>query len=237
MAKLQHLLHNLLHRDRMKRELDDEVGTAFDLLVEEKQRSGLDPARARRAAIVEFGRVDRVVEVSRDVKAGAAFDAWSQDFRQAFRLLRRSPLFTAFAVASLALGIGAVGAIFQLFDAVVLRRMAVPDPDQMVLASFGGPNGRFNYSMPYPHFEEIRRSNTTLAGIFATNPFDRVNVTFRGEPDVAQGIYVSGDYYTTLRLTPAAGRLIAAGDDRPGAEAAVLSYRYWQRRFGGRTDV
>ncbi len=235
--KLRALLRNLLQRDRVRRELDDEVGTAYDLLVKEKERSGLDPQAARRAAAIEFGRVDRVVEEIRDVKAGAAFDAWAQDFRQAFRLLRRSPVFTAFAVASLALGIGAVGAIFQLFDAVVLRKLPVPEPGQMVLASFGGPNGRFNNSLPYPHFEEIRRSNTTLAGVFATSTFDRVNVTFRGEPDIAQGIYVSGDYYTTLRLTPAAGRLIAAGDDRPGAEAAVLSYRYWQRRFGGRTDV
>ena len=148
-----------------------------------------------------------------------------QDLRHAFRLLRRSPLFTAFAVASLALGIGAAGAIFQLFDAIVLRKLPVPEPDQMVLASFGGPHRRFNYSMPYPHFEAIRGRTTTLSGIFATNPFDRVNVTYRGEPDIAQGIYVSGEYYTTLRLTAAAGRLIAASDDRPGAEAAVLSYR------------
>jgi predicted permease len=235
--KLRALLRNLLHRDRVRHELDDEVRTAYDLLVKEKERSGLDPRAARRAAAIEFGRVERVVEEIRDVKAGAAFEAWAQDFRQAFRLLRRSPVFTAFAVASLALGIGAVGAIFQLFDAVVLRKMAVPEPGQMVLASFGGPNGRFNNSLPYPHFEEMRSSNTTLAGVFATSTFDRVNVTFRGEPDIAQGIYVSGDYYTTLRLTPAAGRLIAAGDDRPGAEAAVLSYRYWQRRFSGRTDV
>lgn len=221
----------------MRHELNDEVATAFDLLVEEKERSGLDPARARRAAAIEFGRVERVVEEIRDVKTGAALDAWAQDFRQAFRLLRRSPVFTAFAVASLALGIGAVGAIFQLFDAVVLRKMAVPEPDRMVLASFGGPNGRFNHSLPYPQFDEIRRSNTTLAGIFATNPFDRVNVTYRGQPGIAEGIYVSGDYYATLRLTPAAGRLIAAADDRPGADAAVLSHRYWQRRFGGSADV
>jgi predicted permease len=237
MPQIKHLLRNLLHRNRMRRDLDDEVGTAFTLLVKEKERRGLDPQAARRAAAVEFGRVERVVEEIRDVKAGAVLDAWSQDFRQAFRLLRRSPVFTAFAVASLALGIGAVGAIFQLFDAVVLRKMAVPEPGQMVLGSFGGPNGRFNYSMPYPHFEEIRRSNTTLSGLFATNPFGRVNVAHRGSPDIAEGIYVTGDYYTTLRLAPAAGRLLAADDDRPGAEAAVLSHRYWQRRFGGRTDV
>jgi predicted permease len=237
MQKLKALFRNLLHRGRVKRELDDEVGTAFDLLVKEKERRGLDPEAARRAARLEFGRIDRVVEEIRDVKAGAALDAWSQDFRHAFRLLRRSPVFTIFAVASLALGIGAIGAIFQLFDALVLRTLPVPEPSQMVVASYGGPNGRFNYSLPFPQFEEIRRRNTTLAGVFATNPFGRVSVAFRGEPDVAEGIYVTGDYYTTLRLAPAAGRLLDANDDRSGVAVAVLGHRYWQRRFGGRHDV
>jgi predicted permease len=237
MRKLTTLFRNLFHRDRVNRDLSEEVGTAFDLLVKEKERSGLDPESARRAATIEFGRLDPVVEAIHDVKAGALIGAWALDFRYALRVLRRSPVFTIFAVASLALGIGAAGAIFQLFDAIVLKKLPVPESDQMVLASFGGPNGRFNHSMPYPHFEEIRRRTTTLSGIFATNPFDRVNVTYRGEPDIAQGIYVSGDYYTTLRLTAAAGRLIVASDDRPGAEAAVLSHRYWQRRFGARSDV
>ena len=152
--------------------------------------------------LLEVGasRVEPVVEAIHDVKAGALVGAWVLDFRYAFRLLGRSPMFTAFAVASLTLGIGAAGAIFQLFDAIVLRKLPVPESNQLVLASFGGPNGRFNYSMPYPHFEEIRRRTTTLSGIFATNPFDRVNVTYRGEPDVAQGIYV-GSRADYLRMS------------------------------------
>ena len=173
MRKLIALLRNLLHRDRLNRELTEEVGTAFALLVKEKERSGLDPASARRAAASSSRRVDPVVEAIHDVKAGALVAALALDFRHAFRLLRRSPMFTVFVVASLALGIGAAGALFQLFDAIVLRKLPVPEPGQMVVASFGEANGRFNYSMPYPHFEEIRRRNTTLSGIFATNPFGR----------------------------------------------------------------
>ena len=73
--------------------------------------------------------------------------------------------------------------------------------------------------------------------MFATYPFGRVSVAFRGEPDIAEGIYVTGDYYTTLRLAPAAGRLLDANDDRSGVAVAVLGHRYWQRRFGGRHDV
>ena len=236
MSKLQHLLRNLLHRDRVTRDLNDEIDAAFDLLVKEKERSGLDPARARRAARLEFGRLDRVVEDTRDVKAGAFLDAWWQDFRQAFRLLRRSPVFTAFAVGSLALGIGAAAAIFQLFDVLVLRQLPVSEPGQMVVASWG-PNGRYNYSMPYPQFDEIRRRTATLSGVFATNPFSRVTVTYRGQAAIAEGIYVSGDYYSTLRLTPAMGRLVDADDDRSGAAVAVLTHRYWQQRFGGSADA
>jgi predicted permease len=201
MRRLIALFKNLLQRDRVNRELSEEVGTAFD------------------------------------VKAGALIGAWALDFRHALRLLRRSPMFTVFAVASLALGIGAAGAIFQLFDVIVLRKLPVAEPGQMVVASFGGPNGRFNYSMPYPHFEEIRHRNTTLAGIFATYPFGRVNVGSRGEANVAEGTYVSGDYYSTLRLAPSLGRLLDANDDRPGVTVAVLSHAYWQRRFGSRRDV
>jgi predicted permease len=237
MKRLIALFRNLFHRDRVNRELTEEVGTAFALLVKEKERSGLDSASARRAAAIEFGRVEPVVDAIHDVKAGALVAAWALDFRHAFRLLRRSPLFTAFAVASLALGIGAAGAIFQLFDAIVLRQLPVPEPGQMVVASFGGVNGRFNYSMPYPHFDEIRRRTTTLSGIFATNPFGQVNVTYGDDAAIAEGTYVSGDYYATLRLTPALGRLLDANDDRPGVEVAVLSHRYWQRRFAGRGDV
>jgi hypothetical protein len=148
MRKLTTLFRNLFHRDRVNRDLNEEVGTAFDLLVKEKERSGLDPESARRAATIEFGRLDPVVEAIHDVKAGALIGAWALDFRYALRVLRRSPVFTIFAVASLALGIGAAGAIFQLFDAIVLKKLPVPESDQMVLASFGGPNGRFNHSMP-----------------------------------------------------------------------------------------
>src|SRR5262245_13377065 len=234
---LKHLFRNLLHRDRVNGELTEEVGTAFDLLVKEKEQSGLDPASARRAARIEFGRIEPVVEAVHDAKAGAVIGAWSLDLRHAVRLLGRSPLFTAFAVASLALGIGAAGAIFQLFDAIVLKKMAVPEPGQMVVASFGGVNGQFNYSMPYPHFEEIQRRTATLSGIFATYPFGRVNVTYEGDAAIAEGTYVSGDYYATLRLTPALGRLLDPRDDRPGVGVAVLSHRYWTGRFAGRRNV
>ena len=240
--RLLHLWRNLVHRDRVDRDLDDELRATLAALEDEHQRAGLSPQQARRAAMIQLGRVESLKERIHDVKAGAIAAAFALDVRHALRLLRRGPLFTVFAIASLTLGIGATAAIFALFDAIALQKLPVPEPDRLVVASFGTPSvasaGRpYNYSMPTPQFVAIRERTTTLEGIFATNPFGRVTVSGHDGAEAAYGVFVSGDYYTTLRLTPAAGRLIDAQDDRPGQQVAVLNHGYWQRRFGGRPDV
>jgi predicted permease len=243
MSRFISFWRNLLRRDRVERDLDDEVRGAFESIVEELMAAGMSSADARRAAALQFGRVDSVKSQVRDARAGAFWDPLRLDVRFGFRLLVRSPVFTTFAVASLALGIGATGAIFTLFDGLVLRKLAVPEPERLVVASFGGAGGSFNsggdfnYSLPYPQFEQINQRNTTLAGLFATNPFGRVTVAARGEPAIAEGLYVTGDYYRVLGLAPSVGRLIQPADDRPGEAVAVLSHAYWQRRFGGRAEV
>jgi predicted permease len=237
LRRIRNLWRNIVHRDRAERDVHDELDALHDLLATEKVAAGMEPAAARRAAGIELGGVHSIKEQVRDVRAGAYWPAFVQDVRYGVRLLVRSPIFTVFAAASLALGIGATAAIFALFDGIVLRKLPVPDPDRLVVASFGGPNGRFNYSMPYPQFEQIRERNTTLSGLFATYPIGRVTVTRGGEPDAAAGLYVTGDYYETLRLAPSAGRLLGPLDDRPGQAVAVLNHAYWRRRFGGRADV
>ena len=237
LRRLRNLWWNTVHRERAERDLHDELHAMHDLLASEKIEAGMAPAAARREAGIELGRVESIKEQVRDARSGACWAAFVQDVRYGVRLLVRSPVFTVFAVASLALGIGATAAIFALFDGIVLRRLPVPEPDRLVVASFGGPNGRFNYSMPYPQFEQIRDRNATLSGLFATYPFGRVTVTMGGEPDVAEGVYVTGGYYGTLRLAPSLGRLLGPLDDRPGQAVAVLTHAYWQRRFGGRSDV
>ncbi|HET7697904.1 MAG TPA: ABC transporter permease [Vicinamibacterales bacterium] len=242
LSRLRHLWRNVVHRDRVDRDLDDELHTTLALLEQEHRQSGLAPDAARRAAAIQLGRVGALKEQVFDVKAGAFVAAFVLDVRHAVRLLRRGPLFALFAIASLALGIGATAAIFTLFDAIALQKLPVPEPDRLVVASFGTPSiatpGRpYNYSMPTPQFVAIRERTTTLDGIFATSPFGRVTISGRDGAEAAYGVFVSGDYYRTLRLTPAAGRLIDARDDRPGQQVAVLNHGYWQRRFGGRPDV
>ena len=237
LTRIRTLWRNLVHRDRVERELDDEVRAALEMLIEEHRQAGMSPDEARRAAAIQIGRTESLKERIRDVKAGAFLETWVQDVRYAVRLLRRSPAFAVFAIGSLALGIGATGAIFSLFDGIALRRLNVPEPDRLVVASIGKPGARFNYSLPYPQFVAISQRSTTLDAVCWLTPLGRVAITVKGEPEAAEGLYVSGDYYRTLRLTPALGRLIDRADDRTGQTVAVLNHAYWQRRFGGRTDV
>jgi predicted permease len=221
-------------------DLDREIRGHLDLEAEAQRDAGRAAPDARDAARRAFGNPTLIKEDLRAIWGWPSLTGWWQDIRYGFRLLRRSPGFTLFAVASLGLGIGATVAVFSLFDAVVLRRLPVPDAGRLVVASFGrpGPNGmRYNYSLPFPQFARMRESNTTLDGLFAVYPFGRVNVSLGGQPDAAEGLFVTGEYYDVLGVTPALGRLITPDDDRAGHTVAVLSHAYWQRRFGGRPDV
>ena len=150
LSRVRSLWRNLVHGSRVERELDEELLGAFEALTEEHRRQGMTAEAARRAATLQLGHVTSLKEHVHDVKAGAFVDGWIQDVRYALRLLRRGPLFAVFAIGSLALGIGATGAIFSLFDGIALRKLDVPEPDRLVLASWGKPGARYNYSLPYP---------------------------------------------------------------------------------------
>jgi predicted permease len=230
----------LFSRAKRENDLDREIRGHLELEAEEQQDAGRTAEDARQAARRAFGNPALIKEDVRASWGWTSVEAWLQDIRYGLRLLRRNPGFTLFSVASLGLGIGATVAVFSLFDAVVLRQLPVREPERLVVASFGGigPGGpRYNYSMPYPQFVQMRDRGTTLDGLFATNPFGRVNVTLRGEPDIADGLYVTGGYYDVLGIRPSLGRLLTAEDDRVGSPVAVLNHAYWQRRFGGRPDI
>lgn len=147
-----------------------------------------------------------------------------QDARYGVRLAGRSPVFSLFVVASLALGIGATGAIFSLYEALVLRELPVPQPDRLVTMSFAMRGYPSNNNMPYPHFAAMRDRSTTLAGLFGYTGIGRISVTARGAAELGTGLLASGDYYRTLGLQPALGRLLTGEDDRTANPVAVLSY-------------
>jgi predicted permease len=168
-----------------------------------------------------------------------------QDLRYAARMLRMNPGFFAVATISLALGIGANTAIFQLLDAVRLRMLPVENPQQLVELKIadnehccsGNFSGRRN-NLTLAQWEQIQAHQQAFSSIFAWGD-NRFNLTQAGEAHFAEGLWVSGDYFKTLGVAPLLGRLIESGDDVRGCASggAVISYAFWQRHFGGDAAV
>src|SRR5215471_16954486 len=162
-----------------------------------------------------------------------------QDVRYGLRLLRRSPLFTATAVLSLAIGIGANTTIFSVANTLLLRSLpGLADPARLV--DIGRTqNGKDFDTISYPNFRDARERSTTIADVYAYR-IEPQPMSLGGEHD-AERIYgtpVSGSYFRALGTTAARGRLLNDEDDRPdGPHVVVISYELWQRRFGGNADA
>ena len=163
-----------------------------------------------------------------------------QDLRFGVRMLMKSPGFTLVAVLSLALGIGANTTIFSLLDAVLLKPLPVKQPEQLVVVNTQIPGrvgpGFSPYS--YPVFREMRENNTAFSGMFARSGL-QVSLSSGGQTERVQGEEVSGNFFSMLGVNPLLGRLLTEEDDQtPGASpVAVLSYNFWQRRFGGDPQI
>jgi len=164
-----------------------------------------------------------------------------EDLRYAFRTLRKSPVFTAVALLSLALGIGANTAIFSLLDQVLLRRLPVREPDRLVLLNQGGPyNGRTigNNMFSFPTYREIRNNVESFEGILAHFRTD-ASLSHGGRTEAVRADVVSGNYFEILGVSAALGRTLTPEDDqKPGAHPlVVLSHGYWARRFGSDPSI
>jgi predicted permease len=240
LSRLASLWRNLFGKGRREQELTEEIDAYLELLIEQKIEQGLAPGEARRAALIELGGREQIKERVREVRAGHFLETLWQDLRYALRMLRRNPGFTAVAVLSLALGIGANTAIFSLMDAVLLRMLPVNNPEQLfflerdgapAVVTMKGPNRGLSHAF----FEQLRAQHEALAGVctFRGNP--RVSVAVDGHAEVADVQMVSGSFYAVLGVNAILGRVLTEEDDKvPGAHPiAVISYNYWQRRFAG----
>src|SRR5262245_25557690 len=168
---------------------------------------------------------------------GVIVETLLQDFRFGIRILAKHPVFATVATLLLALGIGANTAIFSLIDAFLLRALPVKNPQQLVFIRLVEPSGRVTGTFPYSVFEEIRGGNKSLSGLFALDD-SRVSVTVDGEPDMVWGDFVSGSYFEMLGVRSVAGRVFSTDDDQLGRPpVAVISYGFWDRRFGRDVSV
>ncbi|HEY1756497.1 MAG TPA: ABC transporter permease [Bryobacteraceae bacterium] len=227
----------LFQRRRFNQELDDEIQFHIETRAAELEQSGLKRVEARFQARREFGKIGQSKETTRRMFGAATLDGILQDLSYGARQLKRSPGFAITAILSLALGIGANTAIFQLLNAVRLRSLPVRDPQQLMEVKIAG-DARFGThnswdSLTYPLWEQIRDHQESFSGVFAWSFGD---LSF-GEGDSARTVriaWVSGAAFPTLGVRAEKGRLIQAGDDRKNCPAiAVLGYGFWQRQYGG----
>jgi predicted permease len=221
---------------RRKREQDLEREVRSHLEAEAEEQS--DPHAARRA----FGNLGRVKEDVRAAWGWVWLEQLARDLHLAARSMRRRPVFTAVAVLSLAIGIGANTAIFSFAEAILIRKLPVRDPERLVVLrqqnkAFGFENCCFSYSV----FQRLRQKDDDFEDIAALtdNYGNEVAFSENGQSERLLAEFVSGNYFRMLDGRPAAGRLIDEGDDRTegAAAVAVISYRLWQERFGGRPDA
>ena len=203
--------------------------------------AGLTDDDARRQARIEFGGFDQIKETCRDVRGLRWIDELRQDWRAAVRNLSATPTVSAAALLSLALGIGANTTVFSLANTLLLRTLPVTEPERLAIVSRasepGSPPGFSAATL-----REMRRFGGAVfdGALGYTDCCGPSTVTIGGELQALERQFVTDDFFTTLGIRAFRGRLLQPGDDdpdRPGGPVAVLSYRAWQRHFGGRDDL
>jgi predicted permease len=251
-------LRSFFRKDRVESELDAELRFHLEKQVELNLQRGMNPREARYAAMRTFGGVEQVKEECRDARGLAFLETLMRDIRYGLRMMRKNPVFTVVAVVSLALGIGANTAIFSLMDAVLIRTLPVAEPQQLVLMRWVGKDwpktvlsnlngsswrdeaGRtVSSSFSYPTFQHLRSQGApVLSGIAAFADQNKMTATVDGRSETAEGQLVSGNFWSVLGVNASLGRVFSDSDDQPGAvPAAVISHRYWTRRFAADPSV
>jgi putative ABC transport system permease protein len=228
-------LRGMFGRGRRESDLSDELRSHLDFERQENLDAGMSPEEAHYAALRRFGNVTLAQEGSLEMWKWSWIEQFAKDVHYGLAQFRRRPGFTAVAVLTLALGIGANTAIFSLIDAVVLRMLPVQKPEELLVVERYNPKwgGQASPSFTNAIWEQVRGQQDVFSGTFAWGS-ERLDLAQGGEVHPANTVWVSGGYFDTLGIRPALGRLIAPSDDQRGcASLAVLSYGFWQDHYGG----
>jgi predicted permease len=214
-------------------DLERELRSDLELEEEEQRDNGKSPEEARYAAQRAFGNATLIREQTREAWGWTPFERLWQDLRYSYRQLKRSPGFAIATILILALGIGAVTAVFSLIDAALLKMLPVHDPEQLVEMRAVNPAFDVNNNFSYPAFKSFENQTQVLAGALAFRKLPDVDVEMDGRSELAQGQVVSGDYFSVLGVRAILGRTILPTDETaPGQNpVAVIGYDYWRTRF------
>jgi len=208
-------------------EIEAHIRLEADRLIGE----GMSPAEAQAAARRAFGNVAIARERLYESQRWLWWDQLGQDLRYGLRCLRKTPAFTAAAALTIALGVGANTAVFSLMDAVLLRSLPVQNPKELVFLETAGSAG-LSGPPPYPCFTRLRAEAGSLTEMSAFSS-DELRFEIDGKPEQVMGQVASGNYFELLGVKPTLGRLMNAEDEKLNPPVAIISDRYWRRRFGG----
>jgi predicted permease len=252
--KFRFWLGGLFLRRRFNSDMEDEMRMHLELRTEKNIAAGMSPREAIDAARREFGGIEQLKERARDDRGGVWLGRLVQDMRFGVRVMRKNPVFTAVAVLSLALGIGAATAVFSLVDSILLGSLPVPNPQDLRVICWSGsdttmmyitltgdpvvPGQRSGGSFSKEAFSAIRKQCAAEADIFAYVPFLNATARVNVAPLSVEGLMVSGNFFSGLGVRPLLGNLSGfEGGDPDAASRVAISYRYWEREFGSDPNV
>ena len=218
------------------REFAEELESHLQMHVADNLRAGMDPERARRAALLKLGGIEKTTQAHREGNALPFVETLWQDLRYTVRQLRKNPAFAVTAILVLALGIGATVGIFSFADAALIKPLPYREPSRLLVIFGSTPLGpRFHLS--FPDYYDFKKLNQVFTSFDVYDPNGFMLATPTGAQQ-ATGARVSAGFFRALGVAPILGRDFAAGEDKPSASRTVLlSYAAWQNRYGKRADI
>jgi predicted permease len=229
-------LRGLFGLGRQDGELDAELSSHLQLHIDDNLRAGMSPEEARRQALIQLGGVEQTRQAYREQQSLPWAETLWQDIRFGLRMLRKSPGFSAIAVFTLALGIGANTAIFSIVNGVLLNPLPFPHADRLVILHESKPNFERG-SISYPNFKDWRDNNHTFSSM-ATSRGYSFALTGMGAAEQVDGQFITSGVFETLGVRPLMGRTFKRDEEQPGATpVALISEGLWRRKFSASPDV
>ena len=226
---------NLFRREHLGEELDEELQFHLDARTQDNLDAGMNAGAARDDARRRFGNATLAKEHAHEMNIILSFEAIGRDLHYAFRNLRKAPGFTAVALLTLALGVGANTAVFSLINGLLLRPLPVPHAEQLaVLRDVEGAADSVDYEFCAPFFRGLENRHQAFSQVFAYND-DVLQVKGQSGNENISGMLVSGQFFEAMETAPLIGRYLTPEDDQPGGSTAglavVISEDYWSNHF------
>ena len=233
-------LRSLFRKERVEKELDEELNGFLEMAAEEKMKEGMSRKDALRAVRLERGNLEITKEVVRSAGWESVVETLWQDLRFAARMLRKSPGFTAVAVLTLALGIGANTAIFSVVNSLLLRPLPVSSPNEVASLVSQSRGGGSSNGFSYPDFDDIRGQTTSVfRDLTGIQPFHMDGFSMNGQSQPIWMSYVTTNFFQVMGVQPALGTFFEPSNGRiDGSDSVlVLSYSFWKTHLGGDPNI